>query len=196
VNWTKHLPVQNFPCCKAQKDPLAPGNLLMTPPWGGVPHCFRTGTRNLFPTTGRINYGMPLAGRKIIQFCLTILLFSVVKAWEISFNLLSMCLLVTEFRFDAMLCSNLGAANSDADHNKCSRGHRLPPSALERGWMWKWWRSHMWLIACVILLFRCRFILCKTITLFFEEFNKNFLQTVPHAGKTESNSMRLSPNFW
>jgi len=37
-----------------------------------------------------------------------------------------MCLLVTEFRFDAMLCSNLGKENSDAGHINCSRGLQVP----------------------------------------------------------------------
>jgi len=40
-------------------------------------------------------------------------------------DLLFTCLLVTEFRFDAMLCSNLGNENSDAGHIKCSRGPHL-----------------------------------------------------------------------
>jgi len=37
-------------------------------------------------------------------------------------DLLSKCLLIMEFRFNAMLCSMLGNENSDAVHIKCSRG--------------------------------------------------------------------------
>ena len=40
--------------------------------------------------------------------------------------LLTFCLLVTEFRFDAILCSKLGNENSDAGHIKCSRGPQVP----------------------------------------------------------------------
>jgi len=41
-----------------------------------------------------------------------------------------MCLLVTEFRFDAMLCSYLSKENSDAGHIKCSRGPQIPTPGL------------------------------------------------------------------
>ena len=44
--------------------------------------------------------------------------------------LLTYCLLVMEFRFDAMLCSNLGNKNSDAGHIKCSRGPQIPQPEL------------------------------------------------------------------
>jgi len=44
---------------------------------------------------------------------------------ETSLDLLFTCLLLRKFRFDAMLCSNLGNENSDADHIKCSRGPHL-----------------------------------------------------------------------
>jgi len=36
------------------------------------------------------------------------------------------CLLITELRFDAMLCSNLGDENYDSGHIKCSRGPHVP----------------------------------------------------------------------
>jgi len=42
----------------------------------------------------------------------------------ISLDLQSMCLLATEFRFDAMLCS-LGNKNSDAGHRICLHGPHL-----------------------------------------------------------------------
>jgi len=34
-------------------------------------------------------------------------------------------MLVIEFRFDALLCSNLGNKNSDTSHYKCSRRPHL-----------------------------------------------------------------------
>ena len=39
---------------------------------------------------------------------------------------LTFCLCVMKFRFDAILCSNLGNENSDADHIKCSLGPQVP----------------------------------------------------------------------
>jgi len=42
-----------------------------------------------------------------------------------SLGLLSTCLFVIQFRFDAMLFSNLGGKNSDAGHIKCSRTPHL-----------------------------------------------------------------------
>ena len=36
------------------------------------------------------------------------------------------CLLVMEFRYDAILCFNLGNENSDAGHIECSRGSQVP----------------------------------------------------------------------
>jgi len=42
-------------------------------------------------------------------------------------KLLSTCPLVVEFRFEAMLCSNLGNENSDAGHIKQPRGLQVPP---------------------------------------------------------------------
>jgi len=44
-------------------------------------------------------------------------------------DLLSICLLVMDFRFDAMLCSNLGNENADAGHIKCSRAPHLAREA-------------------------------------------------------------------
>ena len=44
---------------------------------------------------------------------------------EASFDLLSACLLISEFRFDTMLCSLLGNENSNAGHIKCSRRPHL-----------------------------------------------------------------------
>jgi len=35
-------------------------------------------------------------------------------------------LLIMEFRFDSILCSELGKENSDAGHIKCSRGPQVP----------------------------------------------------------------------
>ena len=43
-----------------------------------------------------------------------------------SLDLLSTCLLVMEFLFDAMLCSNLCNKNSVEGHIKCSRGLQDP----------------------------------------------------------------------
>jgi len=40
------------------------------------------------------------------------------RSSETSPDLLFTCLLVMEFRFDAMLCANLGTENSDAGHIK------------------------------------------------------------------------------
>jgi len=45
---------------------------------------------------------------------------------EASFDLLSACLLILEFRFDTMLCSILGNENSNAGHAKFSRGPQVP----------------------------------------------------------------------
>jgi len=42
-----------------------------------------------------------------------------------SLDLLSTCLLVMEFRFDAMLCCNMGNENFGAGHIKCSHGSHL-----------------------------------------------------------------------
>jgi len=42
-----------------------------------------------------------------------------------SYDLLSKYLLIMELRSDAMLYSNLGNENSDADHIKCSRGPQI-----------------------------------------------------------------------
>jgi len=50
-----------------------------------------------------------------------------------SLDSLSTCLLVMEFRFDAMLCSNLGNENSDACHIKCSRGKQVARSSIKMG---------------------------------------------------------------
>jgi len=44
----------------------------------------------------------------------------------ISLALLSKCLLIIEFRFHAMLYSNVGNEYSDAGHIKCSRGPQVP----------------------------------------------------------------------
>jgi len=53
-------------------------------------------------------------------------------AKETSLDLLSTCLLVMEFLFDAMLmCSNLGNENSDGSHTKCPRGPRVPHPWIE-----------------------------------------------------------------
>jgi len=46
--------------------------------------------------------------------------------YSTSLDLLSMCLLVMEFRFDAMLCSNLGNEHFDVGHIECSRGPQAP----------------------------------------------------------------------
>ena len=43
-----------------------------------------------------------------------------------SLNVLSMCLLIVELRFDAMLCSNTGKENSDAGQIKCPHGPQVP----------------------------------------------------------------------
>jgi len=43
-----------------------------------------------------------------------------------SLDLLSKHLLILEHRFDAMLYSNLGNENCNADHIKCSRGPQVP----------------------------------------------------------------------
>jgi len=42
-----------------------------------------------------------------------------------SFGLPSKYLLIMELRSEAMLYSNLGNENSDADHIKCSRGSQV-----------------------------------------------------------------------
>jgi len=42
-----------------------------------------------------------------------------------SFDLPSKYLLIIELHFEAMLYSNLGNENSDADHIKCSRGPQV-----------------------------------------------------------------------
>ena len=47
-------------------------------------------------------------------------------ARETSLDLLSTCLLVVKFRFDAMLCANSGKENSNASHTRCSRGPQVP----------------------------------------------------------------------
>jgi len=51
-------------------------------------------------------------------------------------NLLSMCLVVIEFCFDAMFSSTVGNENSDMDHIKRSRGsnagHRFSSPALDK----------------------------------------------------------------
>jgi len=47
------------------------------------------------------------------------------KSEGASLDLLSTCLLVMQFRFDAMLCSNLGNENCDAGHIKCLCGPHL-----------------------------------------------------------------------
>jgi len=54
-------------------------------------------------------------------------------AIETSLDSLSTCLLIiTEIRFDAMLCANLGNENYDAGHIKCSRGPQVrPPPDLD-----------------------------------------------------------------
>jgi len=48
---------------------------------------------------------------------------------EIFFSLLITCLLVIEFYFDAMLCSNLSYENSDTGHIKYSHGPHFCPLA-------------------------------------------------------------------
>ena len=45
-------------------------------------------------------------------------------------DLLPTCLLVMEFRFDTMLCSNLGDGNSDAGDIKCLHGPQVPQPGL------------------------------------------------------------------
>jgi len=45
---------------------------------------------------------------------------------DVSLDLLSTCLPLMEFRFDAMLCSNLGKKRSDAGHIKCLRRLQVP----------------------------------------------------------------------
>jgi len=50
---------------------------------------------------------------------------------ETSLFLPSACLLVMEFRFDAMLRSNLGNENSDAGHIKFKRAAGSPPWSRE-----------------------------------------------------------------
>jgi len=47
-------------------------------------------------------------------------------AGKTALDLLSTCLLIMEFCFVAVLCSNLGNKNSDAGRIKCSRGPQVP----------------------------------------------------------------------
>jgi len=54
-----------------------------------------------------------------------------------SLDLLSKYLLIMELRFHVTLCSNVGNAQSDAGHIKCSRGPQVPhpccrPTAFTR----------------------------------------------------------------
>jgi len=49
------------------------------------------------------------------------------RDFSLLIDLLSTCPHVMEFRFDAMLCSNLVNEKSDTGHIKCSRGPRFPP---------------------------------------------------------------------
>jgi len=94
-----------------------------------------SGVGNLFTFAGRMNCGMSPPGRKksLIPFQNSTFIIqrktkreNHVKEWRTSLDLLCMCLLVMEFRFDAMLCSNLGHKNSDAGHIECSRGPQVP----------------------------------------------------------------------
>ena len=74
-------------------------------------------------------------GAKINSFYLKILFFTFgrelrtenyIQERVISLHLLSTCLFVREFRFDATLCSNLGGENFDAGHIKWPQGPQVP----------------------------------------------------------------------
>jgi len=53
-----------------------------------------------------------------------------VKERETSLDLLSTFVLVVEFHFGAMLCSNLGNEMSGAGITECSRGQLVPPPLI------------------------------------------------------------------
>ena len=89
--------------------------------------CYTSRMGNLFTITGRMNCGISLAGhcpsskRKWGEK-------ATVHQWarETSLGLLSTCLLFLEFRFEAMLCFNLGSKHSDVGNIRCSRGPQVP----------------------------------------------------------------------
>jgi len=94
----------------------------------------RPGAENPFTIAGGMDCGMSLAGRKkLINFIWKFHIYlpkaskrRQTRGRETSLDSLSTCLHVMEFRFDAMLCSNLSNKNSDVGHVQCSRGPQIP----------------------------------------------------------------------
>ena len=83
---------------------------------------------DLFTVTGHVNCGISLAGRNFYMY-----LPKGSKEKKLSRSvrdLLSICLLVMELRFDTMLCSNLDDGNSDAGDIKCLHGPQVPQPGL------------------------------------------------------------------
>ena len=89
---------------------------------------FSPGAGNLFDVTGRMNYVISLAGRSnwLISSWRSTFIIQRKTRRELSLNLLSTCLLVIEFSFDTMLCTNMDHENSNAGQIDVDEGRIWP----------------------------------------------------------------------